>query len=76
VTARAAGRLDLTTAAGVSTLMLWLCVGMIAFALLVAFTQPSEAGGGGAQVPTVYDEGYDGTWRTSDGATVIEGALP
>ena len=76
MTARAADRLDLTTAVGVSTLMLWLCVGMIAFALLVAFSQPTEAGEGGAQAPTVYDAAYDGTWRTSDGTTVIEGALP
>lgn len=76
MTARAAGRLDLTTAVGVSTLMLWLCVGVIAFALLVAFTQPSDPGEGAARVPTVYDESYDGTWRTSDGTTVIEGALP
>lgn len=75
MTARAADRLDLTTAVGVSTLMLWLCVGMIAFALLVVFAQPTEAGGDSVQAPTVYDEGYDGTWRTSDGTIVIEGAL-
>ena len=64
-------RLDLTTAAGIATLMLAIVLAGFAFAVWVS--QPTAAQTA-REVPTVYDSAWDGT-HTAGGTLIVEGAL-